>query len=495
MHARDDLAAYLPHFTKSQVLVVGDVMLDRYVWGRVDRISPEAPIPVLRIERTAAMLGGAGNVVRNIAALHAQTFFVGLVGDDPAGRDILDLLKTLPGAAPHLISDQTRNTTIKTRFVAGVQQLLRADDETGTVPNALKLNELAKKIAAMPLGEKNAAIVLSDYGKGVLSDVVLRAAVDKAQKLKLPLIVDPKGKDFSRYRGATVVTPNRKELAEATGMPIDTDGAIVAAAQHLIKTCDLGAVLVTRSEQGMTLVVRDQAPLHLSAEAREVFDVSGAGDTVAANLATGLAAGMTLADAAALANVAAGIVVGKIGTASVTAEELRQKLTEIHVATAGTKVADGAMAAARAAAWRSAGLKVGFTNGCFDLLHPGHVQLLTEAAATCDRLIVGMNDDASVRRLKGADRPIQLFPARAAVLAALEMVDLVVGFGEDTPLGLITGLRPDVLIKGADYSKAQVVGAAEVEGWGGKVVLAQLLPGHSTTATVKKLAQTLPKKS
>lgn len=495
MRARDDLATYLPQFTKSQVLVIGDVMLDRYVWGRVDRISPEAPIPVLRIERTAAMLGGAGNVVRNIAALHAQTFFVGLVGDDSAGRDISDLLKILPGAAPHLISDATRNTTIKTRFVAGVQQLLRADDETGTIPNSLKLDELAKKITALPLETKNAAIVLSDYGKGVLGDVVLRAAADKAQKLKLPLIVDPKGKDFGRYRGATVVTPNRKEVAEATGMPIDTDAAIIAAAEHLIRTCDLGAVLVTRSEQGMTLVVRDQAPLHLSAEAREVFDVSGAGDTVAANLATGLAAGMTLADAAALANVAAGIVVGKIGTASVTAEELQQKLTELHVATAGTKVADAATAAAKAAAWQSAGLKVGFTNGCFDLLHPGHVQLLTEAAATCDRLIVGMNDDASVRRLKGADRPIQLFPARAAVLAALEMVDLVVGFGEDTPLSLITGLRPDVLIKGADYSKAQVVGAAEVEGWGGKVVLAQLLPGHSTTATVKKLAQTLPKKS
>jgi len=493
MHARDDLATYLPQFTKSQVLVIGDVMLDRYVWGRVDRISPEAPIPVLRIERTAAMLGGAGNVVRNIAALNAQTFFVGLVGDDLAGKDILDLLKILPGAMPHLVSDSTRNTTIKTRFVAGVQQLLRADDETGTIPNALKSDELAKKVATLPLAAKNAAIVLSDYGKGVLSDAVLHAAIDKAQKLKLPLIVDPKGRDFGRYRGATVVTPNRKELAEATGMPVDTDAAIVAAAQHLIKTCGLGAVLVTRSEQGMTLVVRDQAPLHLSAEAREVFDVSGAGDTVAANLATGLAAGMSLADAAALANVAAGIVVGKIGTASVTADELQQKLTELHVATAGTKVADAATAAAKAAAWRSAGLKVGFTNGCFDLLHPGHVQLLTEAASACDRLIVGMNDDASVRRLKGADRPIQLFPARSAVLAALEMVDLVVGFEEDTPLNLITGLRPDVLIKGADYSKAQVVGATEVESWGGKVVLAQLLPGHSTTATVKKLAQTLPK--
>ncbi len=202
MRARDDLATYLPQFTKSQVLVIGDVMLDRYVWGRVDRISPEAPIPVLRIERTAAMLGGAGNVVRNIAALHAQTFFVGLVGDDSAGRDISDLLKILPGAAPHLISDATRNTTIKTRFVAGVQQLLRADDETGTIPNSLKLDELAKKITALPLETKNAAIVLSDYGKGVLGDVVLRAAADKAQKLNLPLIVDPKGKDFGRYRGA-----------------------------------------------------------------------------------------------------------------------------------------------------------------------------------------------------------------------------------------------------------------------------------------------------
>lgn len=494
MRSRDDLATYLPRFVTSQVLVIGDVMLDRYVWGRVDRISPEAPIPVLRVERTAAMLGGAGNVVRNVAALHAQTFFVGLVGDDAAGRDILDLLKLLPETAPHLIIDAARNTTIKTRFVAGVQQLLRADDETGTLPTALKADELAKKIAAVVLDAKNAAIVLSDYGKGVLSEGVVRAAVDKAKKLKLPLVVDPKGKDFGRYRGATVVTPNRKELAEATGMPIDTDAGIVAAAAHLINSCGLGAVLVTRSEQGMTLVVRDQAPLHLSAEAREVFDVSGAGDTVAANLATGLAAGMSLADAAALANVAAGIVVGKIGTASVSAEELQQKLTELHVATAGTKVADAATASAKAAAWRSAGLKVGFTNGCFDLLHPGHVQLLTEAAATCDRLIVGMNDDASVRRLKGADRPIQTFPARSAVLAALEMVDLVVGFGDDTPLNLITDLRPDVLIKGADYSKDQVVGAAEVEGWGGKVVLAQILPGHSTTATVKKLAQTLPKK-
>jgi D-beta-D-heptose 7-phosphate kinase/D-beta-D-heptose 1-phosphate adenosyltransferase len=326
--------------------------------------------------------------------------------------------------------------------------------------------------------------VLSDYGKGLMAGTVAKQLIDVAHQTGRRVIVDPKGLDYSRYAGADIITPNRRELSEATGMPISTEAELVAAARVLRAAHGFGAVLVTRSEDGMTLL-DDHGAHHFPAEAKEVFDVSGAGDTVVATLAAGLAGGLELPVAVRLANVAAGIVVGKIGTAVARESELMAALSPEGGAL--RKVVGREAAAEQVERWRRMGYRTGFTNGCFDLLHPGHVHLLEQARAACDRLVVGLNSDASVRRLKGPTRPVQPEAARAAVLASLAAVDLVCVFDEDTPLELLTELRPELLVKGADYVVEDVVGHELVEGWGGRVMLAQLLPGHSTTATVARL--------
>lgn len=482
---RSDLAAAIERLKDAHVLCVGDVMLDRYVYGAVERISPEAPIPVLRMEREAAMLGGAGNVVRNLSALGAHVTFVSVVGNDQAGREISELVAAHDKHEPYLSVERGRMTTIKTRYVAGGQQLLRTDKET-LVPLAASVADDLRRVALGAVSDA-AVIVLSDYGKGVLTPELMRALIDAGKAQGRPVVVDPKGKDFSRYRGATVMTPNRAELAAATSMPVGTDAEIAAAARKLITECALESLLVTRGADGMTLFVRAGDPVHLPAEAREVFDVSGAGDTVVAMLAAALAAGVSLPDAARLSNVAAGIVVGKTGTAVATADEVFTALHTQDLLAAEGKVAAHDEALARVARWRKDGLSIGFTNGVFDLLHPGHVTLLAQAKAACDRLVVGLNSDASVKRLKGPTRPVQNESARSAVLASLAAVDLVTIFGEDTPLSLIEQIRPDVLVKGSDYTIATVVGADVVQGYGGRVILAELVPGHSTTGTIAKL--------
>ncbi|MGE4219203.1 MAG: D-glycero-beta-D-manno-heptose-7-phosphate kinase [Alphaproteobacteria bacterium] len=483
-----ELPGLIGRLGTARVLCVGDAMLDRFVEGRVDRISPEAPIPVFAVTSETSMPGGAGNVVRNLAALGAQATLVGTAGDDVAGTELDRLLAAETGASACLIKTKGRGTTIKTRFVAAGQQLLRADHET-TAPLAAG-DRQALVEAALAALDTAGVLVLSDYGKGVLSDDVIATLIDAARRRSVPVIVDPKGADYRRYRGASLVTPNRQELTLATGMPARDDAAVLAAAGRLIADCGIEAVLATRSEQGMTLVTADAeatSARHFPARARAVFDVSGAGDTVVAALAAGLAAGASLSLAAQLANTAAGIVVGKVGTAVAYPQEVLAALADGGPSMAESKFATRSAAADRIAAWRRQGLRVSFTNGCFDLLHPGHVSLLHQARATADRLVVGLNSDASVRRLKGPQRPVQDEAARATVLASLAAVDLVVLFDEDTPLALIEGLRPDVLVKGADYTVEQVVGADSVMSWGGRVVLADLLPGHSTTATVAKL--------
>lgn len=481
------LAARVDTLKDVRVLCVGDVMLDRFVYGDVERISPEAPIPVVRIRRETAMLGGAGNVARNLAALGARPAFVSVVGDDPAGRETAGLLAALDGAEPRMVVEPGRLTTIKTRYFAASQQLLRADMETSEpVAGAAQDDVVASAAALLP---DVAALVLSDYGKGVLTPAVVARLIAAAAAAGVPAIVDPKGRDYTLYRGASLLTPNRKELAEATGMAVGDDAEIVAAARHLIAACGVGAVLATRSQDGMTLVTADGAVHHLAAQAREVFDVSGAGDTVVATLAAALAAGAPLAEAARLANTAAGIVVGKVGTAVAYAAEVAAALRHHDLAAGEAKVLAGEAARDAVAAWRRKGLRVGFTNGCFDLLHPGHVSLLAQAKTACDRLVVGLNSDESVARLKGPTRPVQGETGRATVLASLAAVDMVVIFGEDTPLRLIEALRPDVLVKGADYTIDKVVGADLVTGWGGRVVLAELSPGHSTTATIRRMGR------
>lgn len=485
MTDQSNLAQRVASLKQTPVLCVGDVMLDRFVYGDVDRISPEAPIPVLRIRRETAMLGGAGNVVRNLVALGAAPYFVSLVGDDMAGREVERMIGEHHAAEPLLLVESERQTTIKTRFSAGAQQLLRADRETSAPLSArseAKLLEHAR--AVMP---KVGVVVLSDYGKGVLTNKVVRALIEEAGRAGRPVVVDPKGSDYSLYAGAALVTPNRKELHEATGMAVDTDEGIVAAARKLIEEDGILNVLVTRSQDGMTLVTGDGAVHHLPAEAREVFDVSGAGDTVVAAMAAAMASGAPLPEAAKLANLAAGIVVGKVGTAVVYASDLVTSLHQSDLLGGEVKVAGWGAAIDQVARWRHKGQKIGFANGCFDLLHPGHVSLLAQARAQCDRLVVGLNSDQSVKRLKGESRPVQTEVSRAIVLASLASVDLVVVFGEDTPIELIKALRPDVLVKGADYTIDKVVGADLVQGWGGRVFLADLEAGHSTTATIARM--------
>ncbi|HLF58173.1 MAG TPA: D-glycero-beta-D-manno-heptose-7-phosphate kinase [Alphaproteobacteria bacterium] len=487
MTERSDLAALVESFTRARVLCVGDVMLDRYIYGEVERISPEAPIPVFRIERETAMVGGAGNVARNIAALGAWTRLVGVAGDDAAGAELRTLLAAEPGIAPAILIEESRPTTIKTRYVAARQQMLRADRESN-LPISDRVRSAMVNIVRQELPDCG-VMVLSDYGKGVLSAEALRGVIATARGYARPVVVDPKGPDFTRYRGASVITPNRRELAAATNMPVDTDAAIVAAARRVADTCGIENVLVTRSESGVTLVLGRGEAFHIPARPRAVFDVSGAGDTVAATMAVACAAGIAWPEAARLANAAGGIVVGKPGTAVARGDELVAALHTQDLMTGEDKIATLPIALDRIAAWRESGLKIGFTNGCFDLIHPGHVSLLAQARGACDRLVVGLNSDASVRRLKGEGRPVQSEAARAQVLASLGAVDLVVIFAEETPVRLIEAIHPDVLVKGADYRRDQVVGGEIVESYGGRILLAEIVPGHSTTATLAKLAR------
>ena len=485
-----DLTALAERITALQgarVVCVGDVMLDRFVYGDVERISPEAPVPILRVERCEAMLGGAGNVARNLDALGARAHFIAVTGADDAGREVAELAARLVGATNTILTDPARATAIKTRYVAGAQQVLRADQESGPALADKIEGALARKIEAAV--KKASVVVLSDYGKGALTKRIITATIAAAKAAGIPVLVDPKGEEYKRYRGARLVTPNRKELAEASRMASGSESEIVAAARRIARNCGIAGVLATRGADGMTLVDGGSRARHLSAEGREVFDVSGAGDTVIAVLAAAIAGGADLIDAARLANVAAGIVVAKAGTAVAGADEIANALHHQDLVAGAGKLAGLEELQHRVEGWRRAKLKVGFTNGCFDLLHPGHVSLLAQARGACDRLIVGLNSDASVTRLKGKGRPVQSEAARATVLSSLASVDAVVIFAGDTPMALIEALRPDVLVKGADYTLAKVVGAKLVRSYGGKIVLAKLAAGHSTSATIRKLGK------
>jgi D-beta-D-heptose 7-phosphate kinase / D-beta-D-heptose 1-phosphate adenosyltransferase len=472
-------------FHSARVLVVGDVMLDRFVYGSVERISPEAPIPVLNVLRYSDMPGGAANVARNIAALGARIVLLGVVGNDPAAQDLKRQLSSSPTIDARLVIDESRPTSEKTRYVADGQQVMRADRESRVaIPEATQRALLDQFSLAL---REAAVVVLSDYAKGLLSPSVVRAAIEMARRAGKIVIVDPKGKDFGKYRGATIITPNRQELQDACGEECQSDEQVVAGARRLLRDGVCDVMLVTRGKDGMSVVQPDGA-MHLPTAARQVFDVSGAGDTVVAAVSLGICAGASLSEAAALANIAAGIVVGKRGTATVTTGEIIAALAPLDGRTDPQKIFALESVLQLARGWREQGLKVAFANGCFDLLHPGHISLLEQARRSADRLIVGLNADLSIRRLKGAHRPVQGEVARATVLAAIKSVDAVVIFEEDTPMKLIEALEPDVLVKGADYTLEKVIGAEFVIGRGGKVVLADLLTGHSTSDTVRRVA-------
>lgn len=477
-----DLAAAVRRLANSSVLVIGDVMLDRYIYGDISRISAEAPVPILQITREIGVPGGAGNVVRNLTALGAAVAFISVLGDDQTGSDLTGLVGGQPGVEPWLLVQGGRTTTLKTRYLAAGQHLFRADREE-TAPIHPKLAERMLRIAGDAMAATSVT-VLSDYGKGVLAGDVAGRLVAMARQAGRRLIVDPRGPDHVRYAGADIIIPNRRDLAEATGLPVDNETAIIAAAIKLRSEHGFGAVVVTQGNDGMTLVDSAGAR-HFAAEAAEVYDTSGAGDTAVATLAAAIAGGSDLETAVRLANLAAGVVVGKAGTAVAREADLLFALSPQRSAL--RKIVPNEEAAEQVERWRRRGWRIGFTNGCFDLLHPGHVHLLEEARAQCDRLVVGLNSDASVRRLKGPGRPIQPEAARAALVASLSSVDLVCVFEEDTPETLIGELRPDLLMKGADYALDQIVGAELVRSWGGKVAVADLLPGHSTSATLARI--------
>lgn len=482
-----DFERRLGELTRQSVLCVGDVMLDRYVYGDVARVSPEAPTVVLAARWEDTAPGGAGNVALNVAGLGARCVLVSAIGNDEAGRTLAERLSGNAKIEPRLVPDPSRPTTTKMRFVSEhySTHLLRADWEDGRALDIERENDiLAQALDALP---QCGALILSDYGKGVLTLRVIEELIAAARKAKKPVVVDPKGNDYRIYRFADLVTPNRSELSRALNRDVRSADEVAQGAAELCERTDVNAILVTRSEEGMTLVERGGEPVHIPAFPVKVRDVSGAGDTVVAAVAAMLALGADLEAAARAANAAAAVAVGKRGTASVSFTELRAMLLPPALRAYEEKLAlDPKLLDERLNEWRRAGLRIGFTNGVFDLLHPGHLKVLAEARAACDRLVVGLNSDASTKRLKGDSRPIQDEMARAQMLAALEAVDLVSIFEEDTPLELIRRVRPHVLVKGGDYTKEQVVGREIVEASGGEVLIVETLPERSTTRLVER---------
>ncbi|WP_028241567.1 bifunctional D-glycero-beta-D-manno-heptose-7-phosphate kinase/D-glycero-beta-D-manno-heptose 1-phosphate adenylyltransferase HldE [Stutzerimonas azotifigens] len=466
----------MPRFDKAPVLVVGDVMLDRYWHGGTSRISPEAPVPVVRVDQVEDRPGGAANVALNIAALGAPASLVGVTGVDEAAGSLADSLRAA-GVRAEFQRIEHQPTIVKLRVMSRHQQLLRMDFEE---PFETDAEALAATVESLLDGIK--VLVLSDYGKGALQNH--QALIAAAHRRGIPVLADPKGKHFEIYQGATLITPNLSEFEAVVGRCAD-ETELVAKGQALIRTLSLEALLVTRGEHGMTLLRPDCPELHLPARAREVFDVTGAGDTVISTLAAALAAGEALPQAVALANLAAGIVVGKLGTACISAPELRRAVQREEGSERGVMTLEQLRTAVEDA--RAQGERIVFTNGCFDILHAGHVTYLEQARALGDRLVVAVNDDGSVSRLKGPGRPINSVDRRMAVLAGLGAVDWVVSFAEDTPERLLAEVKPDVLVKGGDYGVDQVVGAELVKGYGGEVRVLGLVENSSTTAIVEKI--------
>lgn len=469
-----------------RALVIGDLMLDEYLWGKTDRISPEAPVQVVDVMREDLRLGGAGNVVNNLVALGCKVSVCSVIGADDNGALLMQSFTGMGVDSDGLFEDPERRTGKKTRVMAAHQQIVRIDRESK--------DALAPSFEERIIGwlKENArdfnVLVVSDYLKGVLTPAVIAAIVSLGKELKIPVVVDPKGRDYSKYLGATILTPNRKEAEQASGIAIVDETSLNLAAAKLLENLNLSALLITRSEAGMSLFRPDSDPLHIPTVAREVYDVTGAGDTVLAVLSLGLAAGLSYDDSAKLANTAAGIVVGKLGTSTLKPAEILDEVGREH-RDSDNKIKNLDVLAEIIAAEKGRGKKVVFTNGCFDLLHVGHVKYLQKARSFGDLLILGLNSDASIKRLKGDKRPLIAEEERAHILAALDCIDYVVVFEEDTPLQLIETLKPSILVKGGDYTLDGVVGREIVEAAGGRVELVQFVDGKSTSNIIGKILE------
>lgn len=475
------------HFTDSAkvVLVIGDVMLDRYLMGNVNRISPEAPVPVVLLSKAEERAGGAANVAANLSGLGLNTQIIGCIGDDSTGRILKQLITDAGIDTENIFTSKQRPTVSKTRVMSGNQQIVRIDDESSSAFTTTETTQLLASVTDA-LNKTPAMVILSDYAKGMLDDANCKAIIAQCRELNIPVIADPKGRDYSKYLGATALTPNKKETAEACDVAMNDTIALLQAAKQLKEYLKLEFLAVTRGEEGISFIDANHTE-HIAATAKKVFDVSGAGDTVIATLAAGLVHGLTPHDALQLANIAAGIVVGKVGTVPVAQNELLKALVSEDGQSQADKICDQQQLLELVSHWKASNQKIVFTNGCFDLLHAGHVTYLEAAKKTGDKLILGLNTDRSVSALKGPTRPVVHEGDRARVLAALASVDAVILFDEDTPLRLIDAIRPDVIVKGDDYTEAQVVGGKEVKSWGGTVKLIPLVQGRSTSNIIKKL--------
>jgi len=461
----------------ANVVVVGDLMLDRYWEGDTSRISPEAPVPVIHVQKEYHKAGGAGNVVLNIATLQGKATVVAIVGQDDNAKELKSILSNAKVNCQFILS-KTHPTVTKLRVLSQHQQLIRADFEK----NFEDTHKAALEKLFVKQLPKASAVILSDYGKGTLSHP--QALINAAKKYKIPVLVDPKGNDFTRYKGATLITPNLKEFELVAG-PCKDDKTLIQKAREVIKQCKLSALLITLGARGMMLVPNKGDAIHIPTQARDVFDVTGAGDTVIAVMAMALGTGHDYETSMKYANAAAGVVVGKLGTATVTPEELHDAMHNTsHIRTGMMTKAEALNAVAKAKAQDE---KIVFTNGCFDILHAGHVDYLQAARAYGDRLIVAVNTDSSVKKLKGESRPVNSLEDRMRILEALDCVDWVVPFAEDTPAQLIKEIMPDVLVKGADYQVHEIAGSDTVLANGGEVKTIKLTPGRSTTATIKKM--------
>lgn len=481
-----EIKAFFTRAKHLNALVIGDLILDEYLWGSTERISPEAPVQVVDVFRQDMRLGGAGNVINNLLSLGCQVKVASVIGDDEDGRMVLNRLELRGIKSDGVFLYAARKTSRKTRVLACNQQMLRIDCESREEINDALAQQLIEFVT--PQLPHVQVVLLSDYLKGVLTDRLTKDLINLCRDAGVPVLVDPKGKDYSKYRGATMLTPNLKEAAEATGIQIDSDEDVSRAGRQLLKDLALDALVLTRGEEGMSLFVANEDEIQLPSMVRQVFDVTGAGDTVLSTIGFGLAGGLDFQDAAILANLAAGVVVGKVGTSTVTPNEILKSISH-EVNRNDAKICTRSELKQILLEDKKHDRTIVFTNGCFDLLHIGHVKYLQKARSLGDRLVLGLNSDASIQRLKGKKRPLICQEERTYILAALDCIDYVCLFDEDTPLELISTLRPDIIVKGGDYTLDEVIGKEVVENYGGRVRLINLVDGKSTTNIINKILE------